>query len=48
VRGDGAWLIGGIAVIEQSVLGLHEVDEMQVAVVGGKGSTASACRLAFV
>jgi phosphoenolpyruvate synthase/pyruvate phosphate dikinase len=24
--------------IEQSVLGLHEVDEMQVAVVGGKGA----------
>ena len=41
--------------IEQYVLGLQEVDEMQVAVVGGKGahlggcrgSTASACRLAF-
>ncbi|WP_345122384.1 rifamycin-inactivating phosphotransferase [Dactylosporangium darangshiense] len=29
---------GGIAVSEQFVLGLHEVDEMQVAVVGGKGA----------
>jgi rifampicin phosphotransferase len=29
---------GGIAVIERSVLGLHEVDETQVAVVGGKGA----------
>jgi len=45
-----------IAVSEQQVLGLQEVDEMQVAVVGGKGrapggacrgSTASACRPAF-
>src|SRR5256885_5527052 len=30
--------LGGIAMIEQSVLGLQEVDEMQVAVVGGKGA----------
>ncbi|MEN3357383.1 MAG: rifampicin phosphotransferase, partial [Mycobacteriales bacterium] len=30
--------LGGGAVIEQSVLGLHEVDGMQVAVVGGKGA----------
>ena len=29
---------GGIAVIEQYVVGLHEVDETQVAVVGGKGA----------
>src|SRR5204862_7253477 len=29
---------GGVAMIEQSVLGLQEVDEMQVAVVGGKGA----------
>jgi len=47
--------LGDIAVSEQYVLGLQEVEEMQVAVVGGKGahrggcrgSTASACRLAF-
>ena len=47
--------LGGIAVSEQYVLGLHEVDEMRVAVVGGKGArlggcrgpTASGCRLAF-
>src|SRR3954471_885184 len=30
--------LGGITMIEQSVLGLHEVDETQVAVVGGKGA----------
>ncbi len=30
--------LGGIAVSEQHVLGLQEVDEMQVAVVGGKGA----------
>src|SRR3954451_5508930 len=30
--------LGGITMIEQSVLGLHEVDGMQVAVVGGKGA----------
>ncbi len=30
--------LGGIAMIEQSVLGLQEVDEMQAAVVGGKGA----------
>ena len=30
--------LGGIAVSEQYVLGLHEVEEMQVAVVGGKGA----------
>ena len=30
--------LGGIAVSEQYVLGLQEVDEMQVAVVGGKGA----------
>ena len=41
--------------IEQYVLDLQEVDEMQVAVVGGRartwgrcrGSKASACRLGF-
>jgi hypothetical protein len=39
--------------IEQSVLGLQEVDEMQVAAArartwaGYRGSTASACRLVF-
>src|SRR6266516_495301 len=30
--------LGGFAMIEQYVLGLQEVDEMQVAVVGGKGA----------
>jgi phosphoenolpyruvate synthase/pyruvate phosphate dikinase len=30
--------LGGIAVSEQHVLGLQEVDEMQVALVGGKGA----------
>ena len=30
--------LGGVAMIEQYVLGLHEVDETQVAVVGGKGA----------
>src|SRR4029450_4940905 len=30
--------LGGIAMIEQYVLGLHEVDEAQIAVVGGKGA----------
>ncbi len=30
--------LGGIAVSEHYVLGLQEVDEMQVAVVGGKGA----------
>src|SRR3954468_8306103 len=30
--------LGGIAMIERSVLGIQEVDEMQVAVVGGKGA----------
>ncbi|HEX3792817.1 MAG TPA: rifamycin-inactivating phosphotransferase [Pseudonocardiaceae bacterium] len=30
--------MGDIAVIDQYVLGLHEVDETQVAVVGGKGA----------
>src|SRR4051812_32710854 len=30
--------LGGIAMIEQCVVGLHEVDETQVAVVGGKGA----------
>src|SRR3954451_8977098 len=30
--------LGGITMIEQSVLGLHEVDGMQVAIVGGKGA----------
>src|SRR5215210_6943315 len=30
--------LGGIAMIGQYVLGLQEVDEMQVAVVGGKGA----------
>lgn len=30
--------LGGIALIEQYVMGLHEVDETQVAVVGGKGA----------
>src|SRR5947207_6291784 len=30
--------LGGIAMIEQYVLGLSEVDQMQVAVVGGKGA----------
>src|SRR5262249_21201026 len=29
---------GGVAMIEQYVLGLHEVDESQVVVVGGKGA----------
>jgi len=30
--------LGGVAVSERYVLGLHEVDQMQVAVVGGKGA----------
>jgi pyruvate,water dikinase len=30
--------LGGVAMIEQYVLGLHEVDETQVAMVGGKGA----------
>src|SRR5207248_3550008 len=30
--------LGGVAVIEPYVLGLQEVDEMQAAVVGGKGA----------
>jgi phosphoenolpyruvate synthase/pyruvate phosphate dikinase len=30
--------LGGIAMIEQFVVGLHEVDETHVAVVGGKGA----------
>ena len=30
--------LGGITMIEQFVLGLQEIDEMQVAVVGGKGA----------
>src|SRR5262245_24917223 len=33
-----AGCLGGIAVIEQYVLGLEEVDETRVAVVGGKGA----------
>jgi pyruvate,water dikinase len=35
---QGAAALGGIAVSEQYVLGLQEVDETRVAVVGGKGA----------
>ena len=38
--------LGGIAMIEQPVLGLHEVDETQVALVGGKAGDEGGKRVA--
>src|SRR5689334_9590873 len=38
IESSAGRLPGGMAMNEQYVLGLHEVDETQVAVVGGKGA----------